>query len=677
MNNNLLDKILINWLASYKADFLDDLVLRGIVSRFEDNKSHANWIAVFNAAQAAYLKRPNKNEFSAPRDFLTPTIIKRMIETATRDCPVVDLSSGAKVMGEVLDLTSAEQKMLDFAIQMENCSYCYREAFENFRFHESNAQTDNLYAILLGVGEDDIRKVREGFLCSIGLVHWGESMKSYPQLHNDMAETLSQEDLTIETLAEDLFPSSMSSNLTIDNFTHLSDEISLCENIINNSLTKHSLGVNVMFWGNPGCGKSQLALVLARKNDWNLIVVGDYGNRNSDREKSRAQRLTSLKVALKLYGGSRNEKTVILFDECEDLVKIDLHASQSKAFINRILENAPCPIIMTTNSLEPFDQAFLRRMKYNIEFESPPTEMRAKMWKHYRDVHGAEISDEQIDDFANDFKIAPALIENSVEIAKASGATGKNLTSVVTSLERLVNYGAKQKKEVKARTDIPYDISFINSPTDMVRMTEKIVKVTKGFSMLLWGHSGTGKSEYARHVAKLMGKKIVFRKASDILGMYLGESEKNLAAAFEEAREEDRALIVDECDSFLRDRAGAQRGYEVSITNELLSQLETADFPVFMTTNLFDCLDQAVLRRFTFRSKFDFATPAQADRMFNAYFGKAPPPDIMRMENLTAGDFAVVSQRATILNVDDPVELFEMLVEESDQKQVKGNRMGF
>lgn len=670
-----LDRILINWLASYKADYLDDMVLRGIIGRFEDSPYHAEWIKVVTTANKEYTNNSGKQDFAPPREFLTGDDICQMIELAKKNCPNHEFTSGAEVMGEVLDLTLAEKKMLDFAIHLENCPYSYREVFDNFRFNESNKHTDYLYSLLLDVREDEIKKAREGFLFSSGLLNFGETIKTYPQLHTDMSDTLTQEDLTIEKLVAELFPSSMETSLGIENYAHLSEEISLCEAVINNALETNSKGTNVMFWGLAGSGKSELALVLAKKNNWRLIVVGDYGEGKGDVEKSRAQRLTSLKVALKLY--AMDNRAVILFDEMEDLSKIDLNATFSKAYINRVLENAACPIIWTTNEIESHGQPTLRRMSANIAFENLPEDAAAATWKHYRGEYGAEISDEQIAEFASDFKISPALIANSVKIAKASGAQGESLTKVITSLERLVNYGAKRKPEVKPRDDIPYDISFINTKTDIARLTERLVRVKKGFTMCLWGPSGTGKSEYARHVAKLMGKKVVYRKVSDLLGPFLGETEQNIAAAFNLARKEKKVLIIDECDTFLRDRVSAQRGYEVAITNEILTQMECADFPVFMTTNLFEQLDPAIMRRFTFKEKFDFATPEQAVAMFKAYFEAEAPVRLGNIYTLTPGDFDNVAKRAKILEIDDAEEICDMLNDETEHKYIGGGKIGF
>jgi SpoVK/Ycf46/Vps4 family AAA+-type ATPase len=108
---------------------------------------------------------------------------------------------------------------------------------------------------------------------------------------------------------------------------------------------------------------------------------------------------------------------------------------------------------------------------------------------------------------------------------------------------------------------------------------------------------------------------------SDILSMWVGVAEKNIAEAFDEAARDDAILLFDEADSFLQDRRGAVRSWEVTQVNEFLQQLEAHRGIVACTTNLFKNLDQASLRRFTFKVEFRFLDAARARSLFRAYFG--------------------------------------------------------
>ena len=85
---------------------------------------------------------------------------------------------------------------------------------------------------------------------------------------------------------------------------------------------------------------------------------------------------------------------------------------------------------------------------------------------------------------------------------------------------------------------------------------------------------------------------------------------------FREAETEKAVLLLDEADSFLQDRRGAQRTYEVTEVNEMLQGMERFDGIFVCTTNLLDRIDQAALRRFTFKIRFKPLTAAQRERMF-------------------------------------------------------------
>ncbi|MDR1486579.1 MAG: ATP-binding protein [Deltaproteobacteria bacterium] len=84
-----------------------------------------------------------------------------------------------------------------------------------------------------------------------------------------------------------------------------------------------------------------------------------------------------------------------------------------------------------------------------------------------------------------------------------------------------------------------------------------------------------GKSEYARHLAKEMGLSVLQKRASELQSMFLGESEKNIACAFRQAREKKKFLIFDEADSFLQDRTNAVSNWEISHVNEMLTWMES------------------------------------------------------------------------------------------------------
>jgi SpoVK/Ycf46/Vps4 family AAA+-type ATPase len=110
-------------------------------------------------------------------------------------------------------------------------------------------------------------------------------------------------------------------------------------------------------------------------------------------------------------------------------------------------------------------------------------------------------------------------------------------------------------------------------------------------------------------------------------------------------------LLLDEADSFLRDRKNAQHSWEVTQVNELLTQMEEYQGLFICSTNLVDDLDAASIRRFDLKIKFDYMKPEQVCKLFRQVlkdqavsFRMSPQwkNRISGFTNLTPGDFATV-----------------------------------
>lgn len=127
--------------------------------------------------------------------------------------------------------------------------------------------------------------------------------------------------------------------------------------------------------------------------------------------------------------------------------------------------------------------------------------------------------------------------------------------------------------------------------------------------ILLYGPPGTGKSELALYLAEALERKALTRRASDILDMYVGESEKNISRMFAEAEHTEAVLVIDEIDSLLFSRDTAKHFWEISMTNEFLSQMERFKGIMIGTTNGLTRLDHASIRRFNHKIGFDYLTP--------------------------------------------------------------------
>jgi SpoVK/Ycf46/Vps4 family AAA+-type ATPase len=223
---------------------------------------------------------------------------------------------------------------------------------------------------------------------------------------------------------------------------------------------------------------------------------------------------------------------------------------------------------------------------------------------------------------------------------------------------------------------IPYRIEYLNASRDPAMLAEALRSHPRG-SVLLFGPPGTGKTAYVRHVAERLEKPLLVRRASDLLNPYVGMTEKFIAEMFHRAREEGAVLLLDEADSFLRDRRGAVRSWEVTQVNELLVGMEHFDGLFVCSTNLVDDLDQGAFRRFVVKVRFDYLRPEQAWAMFEALcaqVGVAPEPGLRgpvgRLRILTPGDFAT-THRQIVLGGESAsaARIVELLEEECRMKR--------
>jgi len=216
--------------------------------------------------------------------------------------------------------------------------------------------------------------------------------------------------------------------------------------------------------------------------------------------------------------------------------------------------------------------------------------------------------------------------------------------------------GLPRKERNAGRGLTGYRIDCLNPDQDLVAVAEGLRRDPRG-RIYLYGPPGTGKTAFGGYLARTLDRPLLVKRASDLLSMWLGATERLIAQMFGEAERENAVLLLDEADSFLRERAGAQRSWEVTQVNELLTQMEGFDGLFIAATNLVDTLDAASLRRFDLKVRFDYLRPEQTKSLFvqvlseqgvQTAFDKALRQRLGELDRLTPGDFATVIRRYRI-----------------------------
>jgi SpoVK/Ycf46/Vps4 family AAA+-type ATPase len=457
----------------------------------------------------------------------------------------------------------------------------------------------------------------------------------------------------------------------------------------------------VLLYGPPGTGKTELAKVAAQAAGLELYEV-EYADRDGNSLSGR-DRYRSLQISQVFLKASAN--VALLFDEVEDvfppistdaallMARMDtgdgaLSGSVSgKAWVNQILETNPVPVIWVTNRIEQIDPAFRRRFQYHLELKSPPPGARETLVA--RALAGVAVGPEFAAKLAERKGLTPAQIRTAVKFATLAADTGEpgqpgpaagvNL-SVGLGLEALIErqlvnadkaLGNTLTERGARRVVTHYDLGLVNTESrfEVPKIIEALRRKSYG-TLCFYGPPGTGKTALAEHIAHELQLPLMIRQASDIMSKFVGETEQNMAKMFEEAQTETAVLLLDEADSFLRSRRLAERNYEVSEVNEMLQGMERFTGVFICTTNLFQELDEAALRRFTFKIQFKPLTAAQRERMFvvEALDGDAArltaeqAGRLMQLGALAPGDFASVKRQVDVLGeVFEPDEFLSQL----------------
>lgn len=287
-------------------------------------------------------------------------------------------------------------------------------------------------------------------------------------------------------------------------------------------------------------------------------------------------------------------------------------------------------------------------------------------------------------------------LKNAVAVANRT-AEGDSATTEAHILQAVMRSQQALNRKEKDDLRIPitqYSLEYLNT-AGKFKAPQIIAALKKRPSGLLafYGLSGTGKTQLAEFIAGELDKPLLTKRASEILGKYVGESEKGIAEMFAEAEAENAILLLDEADTLLRDRTLANHSWEVGVVNELLQRMERFKGIFIITTNLFEHLDPASLRRFPFKLEFLALTEEQRWSMFlteTELEGKLDSMDpeevadirerLNALERLTPGDFATVKGQCLIL--DEQLTTDEWLDElnrevEMKKKATTKQKMGF
>jgi SpoVK/Ycf46/Vps4 family AAA+-type ATPase len=366
--------------------------------------------------------------------------------------------------------------------------------------------------------------------------------------------------------------------------------------------------------------------------------------------------------------------SLVLVDEADNLLNTQdswfmRGETQDKGWLNELLEKPGIRMIWITNSIDGIEGSVLRRFAYSLHFKPFNRRQRLHLWDNILRKNKCKglFNQKDIETFAKKYAVNAGIIDlavkKSLESNQGSKAEFRQAVDLaLTAHEILLNDG--EKKINKDRVEKQFSLEGLNVRGDLKGILEQLKMFddylrkenqdkVMNMNLLFYGPPGTGKSELARYIANRLDREIICKRISDLQSKWVGEGEKNIKQAFLEAEQEEAILIIDEADSLLFSRDRAQRSWEISFTNEFLTQMERFRGILICTTNRMNDLDQASIRRFNHKIGFDYLTAAGNQIFYdlfikslvNARLKNSTQEEIARIKNLTPGDFKVVRDR--------------------------------
>jgi ATPase family associated with various cellular activities (AAA) len=285
---------------------------------------------------------------------------------------------------------------------------------------------------------------------------------------------------------------------------------------------------------------------------------------------------------------------------------------------------------------------------WRVELRAPAFEGRVRGWSN---ALGADARSEQVGRLADAFRFGRAQMDQTIRLA-GSLARLREPTVASPALLDILEAGriltTPRLGRFALRVEPRYSWDDLVLPVDKHDQLRRLAnwlrfrhqvherwgfgrKLSrgKGLNALFTGPSGTGKTMAAEVLAGELSLDLYQIDLSSVVSKYIGETEKNLSAIFDEADESQAILFFDEADALFGKRTevkDAHDRYANVEVNFLLQRVEQYEGIVILASNLQRNLDEAFLRRLHEVVEFPFPDEALRARMWRTHL----PPEAAR-----------------------------------------------
>jgi len=385
---------------------------------------------------------------------------------------------------------------------------------------------------------------------------------------------------------------------------------------------QRTTGPLLVLHGPVGVGKKTLAGALARSFGIEMVVANLAAMPGEPDRFDEALRAAFREAALQ-------DSSLLLFDGVQALLLPEGERSRLGALV-AVLEEYPERATVLA-STAPVDLRLSReRPGFYLSLPQPKVRERTALWRRYLPaMEGAsQISAEEL---AHKFSFTGGAIRHAAQVAaslarlRAAGPGGhrlqltdfldackassqSSLSSLAIRLDRYFRWEDLVLRD-KTRASIEELILYARNRQRVFEEWgfDRKLPYGRGVTALFHGEPGTGKTMVACLLSQDLNMDLYQIDLSRVVSKYIGETEKNMAAIFDEARDAHAILLFDEADSLFARRTDVRSSndrYANLEVNYLLQRIEAYEGISILTSNHEAAIDDAFKRRLTFVVEF-------------------------------------------------------------------------
>ena len=592
-----------------------------------------------------------------------------------------EIEKNVMALKKMFGLTDQETMFCEFLFITATYSAAENFFLDHLECHKFHGR--KYLANVLGISNQELYKVTHGSPKKIGLYEidkWGISVEDE---FIDLIQNPSD-----KNISKNFYINVPPGSVPLGNYFIDQDQTA---HILDLLKRKPQTATHILLYGPPGTGKTSFAYSLLDKiSDPAYEIV--RGEENTAKNRRAA-------IVACLNMTDFDQGSILLVDEADNLLNTQSSwfmrgETQDKGWFNELLEKSGTRMIWITNSIHGIEDSVLRRFAFSVYFKPFNRRQRIMLWENIVRHNRCKkyFNQTDIESFARSYDVSAGVIDLAVKksVEKKAGSKKQFHRSVQMGLEAHQTLGNSGEKKVdKDRVEKNFSLEGLNIDGDLGVMLKQLDAFDAylrkddqnhimNMNLLFYGPPGTGKSELARYITNRLDREIICKRISDLQSKWVGEGEKNIKAAFQKAEAEEAVLIIDEADSVLFSRDRARNSWEISFTNEFLTQMEKFRGILVCTTNRLDDLDPASLRRFNHKIGFDYLTPVGNLLFYDLFLGPLSADvldqesrvEVKSIQNLAPGDFKVIRDRYSFHPREDIVHgmLIQALNKEAELK---------